>query len=96
MVGNGALPHTPPRPLAKSEVIKLLQGDVPPDQVAQIARERGIAFSITPETEKELRAAGATGDLLETLRALASPPPKPQPGKARGYSRRDCPGHVAN
>ena len=41
--------------------------------------QAGISFQVTPETEKELRGAGATPELLETLRELAPPPPKPEP-----------------
>lgn len=71
--------QVPPQPLSKAEVTALLQGDVTSQQVADIARKRGIDFQITPEVERELRAAGATDDLIETLRRLAPTPPKPAP-----------------
>jgi WD40 repeat protein len=61
----------PPKPLSKYRVIKYLQGDVSPARVAELAREYGIDFRMTPEVERELRAVGATGALLATLRDLA-------------------------
>lgn len=79
LVGHEALTQTPSKPLSKIEVVNLLQGEVPPDRVAQIVRKRGIGFQVTPEIEKELRGAGATPELQETLRELAPPPPKPEP-----------------
>jgi hypothetical protein len=77
--GGGATAQTPPKALSKTEVVSLLQGAVPPDRIAEIVRKRGIDFQVTPETEKELRDAGATSELLGTLRELAPPPPKPEP-----------------
>ena len=59
------------KPLSKENVIQLLKGDVSPIRVASLAREQGIDFQISPETEKELLAAGATEDLLAGLRDLA-------------------------
>ncbi len=77
LVARGfALSQTPPKALSKAEVTTLLQGDVSSEQVADIARKRGIDFQITPEVEKELRAAGATNELIETLRGLAPTAPK--------------------
>lgn len=61
----------PPNPLAKDRVLKYLQGDVSSARVAELAREHGIDFGMTPEVEKELRAVGATDALLATLRDLA-------------------------
>jgi formylglycine-generating enzyme required for sulfatase activity len=37
-----------------------------------MAQERGINFEVTPEVEGELRQAGATDELLSTLRQLAA------------------------
>jgi len=78
LVGRGAQTQVPPKPLSKIEVVNLLQGEVPPDRVAEIVRKQGISFQVTPETAKELRGAGATPELLETLREIAPPPPKPE------------------
>lgn len=79
LVGCGALAQTPSKPLSKIEVVNLLQAAVPPDRLAEIVRKRGIGFQVTPETEKELREAGATPELVGTLRDLAPAPPKPAP-----------------
>jgi len=79
LVASLALPHleaqTPKKPLTQSEVLELLKGDVPSTRVGEIARGRGISFAMTSETESELRDAGATEELIKTLRQLA---PKPQ------------------
>jgi hypothetical protein len=77
--GCGATAQTPPKALSQTEVANLLQGGVPPDRIEEIVRKRGIDFQVTPEIEKELRDAGATSELLGTLRELAPPPPKPEP-----------------
>jgi hypothetical protein len=59
------------KPLSKDAVIRLLKGEVAPNRVVAIAQEQGIDFQMNPETEKELRAAGATEDFLARLRDLA-------------------------
>jgi hypothetical protein len=64
------------KPLTEKEVLDLLTNEVAPPRVAQLARQFGIAFQITYATEEQLRAAGATDSLIETLRKLA---PKPEP-----------------
>jgi len=65
------------KPLSKEAVIRLLKGEVAPNRVVTIAQEQGIDFQMNPETEKELRAAGAKEDLLASLRDLAlQPAPK--------------------
>ncbi len=65
------------KPLSKDQTVQLLRGDVPPERVAQLAREQGIDFKITPEIESDLRQAGATDELISTLRELAPKPPAP-------------------
>jgi hypothetical protein len=77
------------KPLTKADVIDLLKGDVPPQRVGDLARERGIDFQVTSEVEGELRRAGATDDLLETFRSLTPKPHGVQisvtPGDAEVY-----------
>ena len=68
-----------PKPLSKDDVVNLLKGDVPAKRVEYLARQHGIDFQITPDTESELRTAGATGPLLAVLRELAPTPPVPVP-----------------
>lgn len=63
-----------PQPLKESEVIELLKNDVSSPQVESVARQFGIAFSMTPEAEERLRRAGASDELLSFLRKLASKP----------------------
>jgi len=66
------------KPLSRNDVIELLEGDVPPARVAEVARSHGIAFEITRATESNLRDAGADDDLIKVLRELApKPPPEP-------------------
>jgi formylglycine-generating enzyme required for sulfatase activity len=61
-----------PKPLSKDTVIRLLKGDVSPIHVADLAREHGIDFQMTPETERELRQAGADNNLVNVLRSLVA------------------------
>ena len=68
-------PESSLKPLSKDDVINLLKGDVPARRVEALVREHGIDFQITPETESELRKAGATDPLLAVLRDLGPKPP---------------------
>jgi Flp pilus assembly protein TadD len=58
-------------PLTKDQVVHLLRSYVSPKVVAGIVRQREIDFQVTPEAENELRQAGATDELLITLREVA-------------------------
>ncbi len=60
-----------PRPYSKEAIVGLLKGEVSPKRIAMLARQRGIDFQITPKVESELRRAGATAELLATLRDVA-------------------------
>jgi hypothetical protein len=60
-----------PKKLAKQDVIDLLTGDVPSDQVAEEARKAGISFQVTASVAKEIRDAGGSEDLINVLRTLA-------------------------
>jgi PEGA domain len=60
-----------PTPLTKDEVIKLLTGNVPVKRVEVLVHERGIDFQVSPDVDAQLRQAGATDELLATLRGLA-------------------------
>jgi hypothetical protein len=67
-------------PLTKTEVIRLLENGVTPDRVGALAKQYGIAFQVTEDAEKEIRAAGANDELIGMLKALAPtalPPPAP-------------------
>jgi hypothetical protein len=62
--------QTGARPLTEEQVLKLLRGDVASVRVAQLARERGIDFTLSPDDERRLRRAGADSALIETLKNL--------------------------
>ena len=75
-----------PRKLTKQDVIDLLTGDVPSDEVAREAQKSGITFQLTAAVAKEIRDAGGTDALVRTLRTLSpnapavpSKPPRPPP-----------------
>src|SRR5258708_6727687 len=81
-----AASQEPPKGLSKDHVIKLLKQD-PAPRVQFLINKYGIAFFLTPDVEQELRDAGATPELLDTVRRLAPqkpaevkpPPPPPAP-----------------
>lgn len=52
------------------EITYALREGVEPKRVAALARERGVAFDLTGETEKQLRTAGADNLLVNELRKL--------------------------
>ncbi len=56
------------RPLTKAEIIELLSGYVSPAIVTDIVKGRGVGFELDQKTERELRAAGATDELLKAIR----------------------------
>lgn len=72
-----------PTPLSKDEVITLLKNYASPNRVAELAKERGIRFAMTPETERQLRGVlqqseatpEAADSLIATLRTLAPKSP---------------------
>lgn len=74
-------------PLTEGEIIRLLQGKVPPERVESLARDRGLSFQMTAAVERDLRDAGATDGLLQALHDIASQPAPaapapPQPAPA--------------
>jgi PEGA domain len=64
-------------PFSEAELIRALQGDIPPKRIEALARQYGITFELTSQAEAELRQAGATDELLKALRDLYRPPPPP-------------------
>ncbi|MGB7592657.1 MAG: PDZ domain-containing protein [Terriglobia bacterium] len=71
------------KPLAKENVLELLTGDVPPERVAAIVRERGVSFKLDRAAEDQIRQAGGNDELLKAIRELAPKPPTSQAGKAK-------------
>lgn len=57
-------------PFSLQEVTFALKEGVDPRRVANLARERGVAFDLSHETETQLRNVGADGALLDEIRKL--------------------------
>src|ERR1017187_4946017 len=77
--------QTTGRKLSVQDIVNLLTGDVPSDEVANEARKAGISFQVTPAVVKQIKDAGGTDDLIQQLRNLAPrgvPPPTPHPAPA--------------
>lgn len=70
--------------LALQDVIDLLTGDVPSDQVAREAEKAGISFQVTASAAKQIRNAGGTDDLIRVLRTLAPRTPAAPVSPSRG------------
>lgn len=69
-------------PLAKNEIITLLQSGVPTTRVEQFVEVRGVNFSITPQIAREIKDAGGNNALIGAITAKASEPQptNPRPG----------------
>ena len=78
--------------MGKDEIIGLLESGVDSSKVAEAAKEYGIAFEMTPEATKEILDAGASDDLIRTLRALAA---KRRPAATTPPSRPSTPAPAA-
>lgn len=75
-----ATPPTASRmgPLAKNEILTLLQVGTPSPRIAPIVEQRGVDFSLTPAITDELTSAGADSVLLTAIEsARASTGVKP-------------------
>ncbi len=59
------------------EIIFALREGVAPKRVATLARERGVAFDLSKETESQLRAVGADSSLLNELKHIRAEGSKP-------------------
>lgn len=74
-------------PLAKNEIITLLQSGVPTARVEQFVEVRGVSFSITPQIAREIKEAGGNNALIGAISAKASETPPSSPGPSRPVSR---------
>src|SRR5882724_3198021 len=54
----------PGPPLAKSEVVTMLQGGLPSERVQQFVEARGVTFSVNPAITREINAAGGNQALV--------------------------------
>jgi hypothetical protein len=68
--------QTKATPLTEANIIDLLRNYVAHLRVGELARKRGIDFTVGPNDERQLRQAGADATLIETLKELE---PKPNP-----------------
>jgi hypothetical protein len=73
-------------PLAKNEILTLLQVGTPSPRIEQIVKQRGVSFPLTPAITNELTGAGADLTLLAAIDAAWPKPtgtsPAPQVGPA--------------
>lgn len=69
-------------PLSKNDLITLLENKVSPVRVGELAKQFGVSFELTPETQGQLRKAGATEELLKMLGELSPKPATPAPSNA--------------
>src|SRR5205085_5496354 len=68
------------RPLRKDQLIQALRiGGVSSSEYVARIRARGVDFEMTPAIEKELRAAGASSEVIEAIRDNYRPPVPRQP-----------------
>jgi hypothetical protein len=62
----------PGPPLAKNEVITMLQSGVATTRVEQFVTARGVNFKMTPQIAKEIKAAGGNNALIGAITQMAS------------------------
>jgi tetratricopeptide (TPR) repeat protein len=63
-------PSAPTKAFRLQEVTYALREGIEPKRVATLARERGVAFDLTKETESQLQTVGADNLLLNELRSI--------------------------
>jgi len=65
-----AAPSAPSKAFSLQEVTYALREGIEPKRVATLARERGVAFDLTKETEDQLQTVGADSLLLGELKKI--------------------------
>ncbi|HZM89244.1 MAG TPA: hypothetical protein VFF31_22150 [Blastocatellia bacterium] len=75
---TSSVPSGPP--LAKNEIITLLQSGVPTSRVEQFVEVRGVSFSINPQIAREIKDAGGNNALIGAITAKASEAPPSSSG----------------
>lgn len=53
-----------PPPFSESDVSEMLKGEMSPKRITTLVQQRGVNFALNPDLEKQLRAMGASSDLL--------------------------------
>jgi len=74
-----APPRAPSKAFSLQEVTYALREGIEPKRVATLARERGVAFDLTRETESQLQTVGADGVLLAELKQIRAEGGKQNP-----------------
>jgi hypothetical protein len=65
-------------PLSEEQLIGLLKARVDDVRVQAIVKQCGIGFTFTSDTERMLRSAGASDEVIAAVRARAPKPPPPE------------------
>ena len=91
-LGLGAAQVSKPQPMTCTDVTAWLIGGISTDRLTQLVSQRGIAFSLSPDNEKQLRAAGAEAPLIRAIRNIqidigSSPPCSPALAKTAELTR---------
>ena len=70
LLGAGALlaQGPPPPPLTQKELVDILKSKQQSAQAAAIVEQRGVAFELTPEIDKQLRKAKASEAVMEAVK----------------------------
>ena len=72
------------KPLSAKDVLELLKGSVPSQEIARVVGENGINFRMNDDWENQFRAAGATDELIEALKKASKPEETPPPAPTTG------------
>src|SRR5207244_2309455 len=71
--GKNSRPNVPAGPpLAKNEVVTLLQGGLPSERVQQFVEVRDVTFTITPTISREIVTAGGKQALQSAISAASN------------------------
>ena len=74
--GRSNVPAGPP--LAKGEIVAMLQGGTPAARVEQFVEARGVSFRANAVTAREVKAAGGTNSLVGAIAAAYTAPGRPR------------------
>ena len=69
-IGSGAAQTSNPQAVSCTELTAWVVGGISTSRLNQLVSERGLAFTLSPANEKQLRAAGAEAPLLKALRNM--------------------------
>lgn len=71
------------KPLSENDLLKRLAGGTENRRLATLVSQYGAEFSLTPEIEERLRAAGANDELMAAIRKAKPTPKTPAPGETK-------------